>query len=254
MNKRYFHDVERFCVFIGYPGSGHTLIGSLLDAHPNAIIADECNVLKYVDAGFSRQQIFYLLSRNSQLAAAAGRKRAGYFYHVPGQWQGRFQKLRLIGDKKAGAFSYRMTAQPPLLERLQRLVNVEITFIHVIRNPYDIISTLSLRSGAPLAVSVKNFFTRCGRVESIKRRVKPTDVYDLRHEDFLRSPKAGLRDLGNFLNLPADEKFFDACASIVFQSAHQSRFDAPWNQALIDTVKQNMARHEFLDAYGYDEP
>jgi hypothetical protein len=30
-----FAHVESFCMFIGYPRSGHTLIGSILDAHPN---------------------------------------------------------------------------------------------------------------------------------------------------------------------------------------------------------------------------
>ena len=254
MNKNHYDGVERFCVFIGYPRSGHTLIGSLLDAHPNAIIADECNVLKYVEAGFNRQQIFYLLAQNSRLAAAAGRPREGYSYHVPDQWQGRFQKLQVIGDKMAGAFTYRMTVHPLLLERLQRLVNTEIKFIHVIRSPYDIISTLSLRTRAPLEVSVKNFFTYCGRVESIKRRLNTSAVYDLKHEEFITNPKTRLKDLCDVFNLPAHENYLDACASIVFNSPHKSRLEAPWTPVLIDTVKQNLAKHEFLEGYSYEGP
>ena len=94
-----FRDLETFCTFIGYPRSGHTLIGSLLDAHPQAMIADELDALRYNQAGFSRRQIFYLLLRNSRISAAGGRERTGYHYRVPGQWQGRFEKLRVIGDK-----------------------------------------------------------------------------------------------------------------------------------------------------------
>ena len=33
-------------VFIGYPRSGHSLIGSLLDAHPEVIVSDEYNVVE----------------------------------------------------------------------------------------------------------------------------------------------------------------------------------------------------------------
>ena len=38
--------VEAFCIFIGYPRSGHSLLGSLLDAHPEMVIAHELDVLR----------------------------------------------------------------------------------------------------------------------------------------------------------------------------------------------------------------
>jgi hypothetical protein len=40
--------VRSFCLFIGYPRSGHSLVGSLLDAHPDIAIAHEVNVLGLV--------------------------------------------------------------------------------------------------------------------------------------------------------------------------------------------------------------
>src|SRR5262245_36859172 len=67
--RRTFAAVETFCLFVGYPRSGHSIIGSLLDAHPNAIIADELDALKYVQAGFNQNQLFYLLLRNSRQSA-----------------------------------------------------------------------------------------------------------------------------------------------------------------------------------------
>ncbi len=36
-----FSKVHTFVLFVGYPRSGHSLIGSMIDAHPNAIIAHE---------------------------------------------------------------------------------------------------------------------------------------------------------------------------------------------------------------------
>src|SRR4051812_7341147 len=85
-----FSGVKTFCMFLGYPRSGHSLVGSLLDAHPNMVIAHELDVLKFVRAGFSCEQIFYLLLENSENYAKAGRKYSGYSYAVPNQWQGRF--------------------------------------------------------------------------------------------------------------------------------------------------------------------
>ena len=39
--------LERFCLFVGYPRSGHSLVGSLLDAHPDIAISHELHVLRY---------------------------------------------------------------------------------------------------------------------------------------------------------------------------------------------------------------
>lgn len=50
-----FEDLDTYCMFVGYPKSGHSLIGSLLDAHPQMAITHELDVLKYVHAGFSKR-------------------------------------------------------------------------------------------------------------------------------------------------------------------------------------------------------
>lgn len=37
--------IHTFVLFVGYPRSGHSLIGSIMDAHPNVIIAHEVKQL-----------------------------------------------------------------------------------------------------------------------------------------------------------------------------------------------------------------
>jgi hypothetical protein len=48
-----FPDLSTLCLFIGHPRSGHTLGGALLDAHPNAVIAQKLDVLGLVLDGLS---------------------------------------------------------------------------------------------------------------------------------------------------------------------------------------------------------
>jgi hypothetical protein len=133
--RRSFRDLETFCLFIGYPRSGHTLIGSLLDAHPNAVIADELDVLRFIQAGFSKNQIHYLLLRNSRKAAAGGRERTGYHYHVPGQWQGRYEKLRVIGDKMGGATALRLKFTPALMTSLAKILRLRVKLGAALQRP-----------------------------------------------------------------------------------------------------------------------
>ena len=72
-NRKLFDNVQTYCVFIGYPRSGHSLVGSLLDAHPNVIIAHELDALKFVKAGFDKHQLYQLLLENSRRFVRGGR-------------------------------------------------------------------------------------------------------------------------------------------------------------------------------------
>ena len=47
--------VNSFVQFLSFPRSGHSLIGSLLDAHPNAIVSHELDAMGLVHKGFSKK-------------------------------------------------------------------------------------------------------------------------------------------------------------------------------------------------------
>ena len=87
--------VRSFLVFVGHPRSGHSLVGSLLDAHPqHGRRPTSSTSLKYVAAGYRRDQLLTLVLEHARANAAAGRKSWGYSYAVPGQWQGRYRGWR----------------------------------------------------------------------------------------------------------------------------------------------------------------
>ncbi|KAL9978240.1 hypothetical protein ACROYT_G015735 [Oculina patagonica] len=72
-----------------------------------------------------------------------------YSYNVPGAWQGTFNgKLKVIGDKKGGGTTMELTEKPEkfsILKELNETVGIPLKFLHVIRNPFDVISTWVLR-------------------------------------------------------------------------------------------------------------
>lgn len=247
-------DIETYCMFVGYPRSGHSLVGSLLDAHPNMIIAHEADALKYLRAGFGKRQIFYLLLERSQAFAAAGGVWSGYSYKVPSQWNGRFEKLRIIGDKKGGRSTRRLGANPELLERLRKTLKVRVKLVHVVRNPYDNIATICKRSrDHDLSASIDFYFSMCETVASVKTRVPPDDFCDIRLEAVIERPRESLTELCRFLGTEPSRDYVDACSAIVFSSPHKTRNDMEWNPALIDKVKAQIDRFAFLHGYQYDE-
>lgn len=239
-------------MFIGYPRSGHSLVGSLLDAHPKMIIAHELDVLKYVEEGFKKGQILYLLLANAQRFTEAGRGWTEFSYAVPNQWNGRFQELKIIGDKKGGKTTRRLGAQPSLFEDLRSTIDIDQKYIHVIRNPYDNISTMSRRSSQSLDQSVDRYFSLCKTVTHIRKLVSVDKWIDIRHEAFIEDPRLSLRKCCQFLGQAASEDYLKDCASIVRESPHKSRYEAEWTPQLIKRVEEEIGRYPFLHGYTFD--
>lgn len=250
-----FAGVETYCMFLGYPRSGHSLVGSLLDAHPDVIIAHELDVLKYVHGGFSKEQIFYLLLENSRKLAARGRGYSGYSYRVPEQWQGRFRRLRVIGDKKGGRSSTRLHSNIGLLDSLYKTIGLKTKFVHVIRNPYDSITTMTIKNQRNYSLEnrIENYFSRVETVSKAKTRIPPDDILDLRQESLIEDPKRALRDLCALLGIEPFTEYIDDCAKIIFKAPQKSRRNLSWSEANIRRVAEKMKPYPFLAGYSYND-
>ena len=257
-NREIFDNVQTYCMFIGYPRSGHSLIGSLLDAHPNAIVAHELDALRFVGARFGKHQLYELLLDNSRRYAQRGREWNGYAYEVPQQWQGRFNELRVIGDKKGGHSTLRLAEDPELLHRLQKTVAIDVKFVHVIGDPYNNVAAMLKRPpvhvrNPTLSAIVEDYFYRCETNAGLKARLGDTAVLDVRQESFVASPERTLCELCDFLGLRYAEDYLEACASIVFESPHRSRPDIWWDAATLATVHDGIERFDFLKGYSYED-
>jgi hypothetical protein len=253
-NAEIFRHAQAYSMFVGYPRTGHSLIGSLLDAHPRVIIAHELDVLKLVRFGFSRNQIFHLLLKNSRRMAALGRRHSGYSYEVPTQWQGRYASLQVLGDKRGASSSMRLHKQPQVVEMLRKRMAIDVKFIHVMRNPYDVLSTMSkCTPEKPLEHHIEQFFNLCEAVADLKKRVGTNELFDLRLESFIEAPKAQLRRLCDFLGLESSDSYLEDCARIVFKSARKTRLEITWDPALIHSVQERISKFDFLTGYSFDD-
>lgn len=252
-----FQDVKTFCMFIGQVKSGGTLLGSLLDAHPDVVLADEVDALYYVSAGFKRDQIYHLLLKGAQREALKGRITARrltpYSLAVPGQWQGRFQKIEVIGDSKAGPSTRRFGQEPALLEQLQRMmVDVDLRLIQVIRNPYDPISAMIIRGGRTFENAVDHYFDYCETLLRLRQQLPDASLLAVRYEDFVHEPERHLTDLCRFLGIEAERDYLNACTGIVKESPEQYRHLIEWSPRWISIVRDRMNPFDFLTGYAYE--
>ncbi len=253
-----FQDVKAYCTFIGHMKSGGSMIGSLLDAHPNAILADEVYALRYIQAKFRREQIFHILLRASQKELLKGRVTARrltpYSWLVPDQWQGRFTNLRVIGDSATGSSTQQLAQTPNLLEKLRKVMKpVNLRFIHVIRNPYDPISIMMVRGKRTFENASEHYFASCQMLLDLRNQLSASELLSVRYEDFVNQPQKNLAEICIFLGLEPTPGYLKACANILNESPERSRRLVKWETDWVKHVKSRIAQYDFLAGYSFED-
>ncbi len=250
--RRDFADVRSFVLFVGCPRSGHSLVASMLDAHSDVVIAHELDALPYVAAGWTRGELYARILLHDREFTAAGRKWFGYDYIVPGQWQGRFRQLRVIGDKRGAVTTERIGEDPSLLHRLEDVVGVPVRLLHVTRNPFDNVVTMSRRASSSLEGAADRYLDLCATVASIHAE-RGGEIMHLRHEDLVADVPGRLGAVCRFLGLEADEDYLTACAGVAFDSPRRTRHELPWPAGQRDRMLAAMKQYDFLSSYALEE-
>jgi hypothetical protein len=226
--------LESFCLFVGYPRSGSTLVGSILDAHPNVIIGHEVDALGMIRWGARAQTLCRALISSSEKFRDVGSQWQGYNYRVDSLWQGRYSELKVIGDKEAGRTSVHCVREPELLDRLRDQVRRPLKCIHVVRNPLDNIATMYWRGrypylGLPLSVAIRDYRVMCDGVAAARGKLSKDEFLDIYYDDVVADPRRSIIALCEFLELPADKPFVESCIGAVSAGSYNSRSSVEWS-------------------------
>lgn len=256
-NPQQFRDVKCCCIFIGHTKSGSSMMGAMLDAHPNIILADGSDALQYVPAGFSKEQLFHILVKCSHREAMKGRVTARrlspYSFEVPNQWQGRYETLQVVGDTTSETALRRMANDPTLLVGLQKMMKgVEVKFVHVIRNPFDPISAMRIRGKRTAENAIERYFSICEMLVETRKQLDESNLLALRYEDAVYQPQQKLAELCQYLGVTAGAHYLQASTSILHKTPERTRDRVPWTAAEIATVEKKIAMYDFLKGYSFE--
>ena len=254
--KHMFADVKYYAMFMGYAHSGHSVVGAILDAHPNMVIANELHALReFHHHEFNKYKIFRLIMENSRTMADKNlRKNTGYNYNIPNLYQGRFERLEVIGDKKGGASSVYCQKHPEVFETIIRMFGSSLKVIHVVRNPYDNISAYAYRMGQKAnATLIESFFWRVDSVLNCRSKLGQEQFYTLHYDDLIRDKVGTLRELCRFLGQEADADYIEACSGALYDSPHRRRYKTEWSDEAKQLVESYIRSTPYSEIFGrYD--
>jgi len=257
-----------FLLFIGTPRSGHSIIGAILDAHPNALVSHEFHALKKISEGWTGNQLMNGIISTSVKQAAEGRSQSEidhgdeyyleaeptqakyrFDYSIPNQFQGQIDgRIEVIGDKKGGGSTTILAEIPELLQKLRDAVNLPIKLIYVVRNPYDNISTMAFRSGNSLISQVKEYRWYIENIHEILER-ETHECLTIYQEDFIMDTKQQLELICNWLKLDSSPSYIEDAASIVYKNPHESRNRLEWGDIERNEVENVIKKWPVLSRY-----
>lgn len=272
--------VKTLLFFIGIGRSGHSIIASILDSHPNMVISNELNLfdlLNKTSRAVDRSFIFNKIWERSCTQATTSLRdpSKGYTLAVDGLYQGSYRShIDVIGDKMGGSTISFFLTNPGQFEnhlnKLRTLLNIPIKVLHVIRNPFDNIATKCLHTALKhqysnfAAVKKDNLTVTIGHklihqqiaqyfqfyeASQIVKHQYQLDMMELHSKDLITSPRSMINSICDFLGVHCSDHYLDVVSDKVFTSQSNTRYNIKWTNEQIMMVKENIQKFEALRTY-----
>lgn len=270
--------IECFAQFVGFPRSGHSLVGALIDAHPDARISHELDAMGLFRAGMGFASIARLIDSNSRSFASHGKWWNGYSYAIDLPADESRQPL-VVGDKK-GDWAVRWCAKTPgLLQNFLASGVPQPKWLLVVRAPEDNIATMTLRRGGlydrlrikaaaeggsaselieqaqsdgqlPSEVSdemIDDYRELCKGIAAMQELIPRDQWLRVDYGDFTAAPSDGLKEIAAFLGLdPNPDWLAAASAAVRPPGKSRTRTKLTWTAAQEQAVAELKQQFSFL--------
>ena len=265
-------DVKRYVMFLSTGRSGHSWIGSVLDAAPNALVANEYGAFKKFRnerRQMTQDSLFEGLAKNSFICGKYGRIQV-YDYSIPGLWQGKIgngQVIDVIGDKMGGSTVEVLRsfgdpwedkgapeAQQKFIQEFRDMVKVPLRAVVVLRNPFNMIATNHLRGGwkgkeipsSSVQMELNKYRQIIWASENL---FEPGEVHTMTMESFATNTETEMILLCEFVGIRCPPNMFQIVNNLTNHTPHDTYMLAQWEEEQVIVVNDFIEKH--LSEYGY---
>ena len=259
--------LKTVCLPIGFPYCAGQTLACALTANPNIIMCQKMKALQdwsntIVTHGrfYATKKFFFTLLKGRGIRADAKEMLDhNKFYFIPNQWQGRVRQLSVIGECSPHINIKILSRQNyHVLKTFQEDIKVPLKFIFLMRNPYDIISSVIVRryirakQKEIMGIVFNQFIKRCTLGEKLLDKVSPDQVFLWRLEDHIADPQQKLLELCSFLNVESTQCYLDDCSKIFYKKPNRSRYLIDWPDVYKAQIATAIEQYNFLSGYSWD--
>ena len=218
------NNLNFFLMFCCPPRTGHTLIASILNSHPNVVCSNQRHILQNIEDMDMASLTSYIETRLDRSCWNPN----SYIDPMPKA------EIKVLGDKTGHRSTEVLISNPEKLDILKSIVKVPIKFIHVVRNPFDSLATwtkISAESNKnPISVEynalLPTFISLNDKIAELK---ETEEVLTLNHESVVRNMDGTLNSLCQFLHLEKNPEWVKRVKKTLWKEPRITRRSIKWN-------------------------
>lgn len=246
-----------------------------MDAHPDMIIPHEFNLFQVWPKNkqlHEKTSLFNAIYRKSREEAKKGQQATSHNY-VNSGWQGRFQKLQVIGDKSAHTttLSYLKSQEKAsaYFREIAETTGVPVQAVFVVRNPYDMIAreTIEMKEVRSSHYSKEKKFNNTLMVKGQSARLFQEakaveemivnwnlDTLEIHMEDFMTHPKEVMQDVCDFVQVDCSAEYLQQCYDKTLGEVSHTRTRdlIYWSPDIQHWVDSSINKYSFFQGYTLD--
>jgi hypothetical protein len=242
-----FSELSHLVIFLGSPRSGTTLVRTIIDAHPNAVIGNEVHILRLLRQGKTWQQIIRKICLNHD-KFKNNPFWTDYNYQINGAKNNK-KNLKIIGDKRSLGTIKAFVENPAMIKDFLDWSALPVKIIRCVRHPFDVIATKHWRNKKSLDWNIDEYFFAEKNAEHLVNIFKPQNTHHIYHEQLVQNPDMELRKLLTFLELEVQQEFITACKDRINPKSNLSRWRANWQPTQIKIVEEQVQHLPHLQGY-----
>lgn len=237
--------MKKFVLVIGCARSGTSMVGAIVDSHPNMLRAHESSASRALWQGRSRNDILDEIRANSASYGASNRPSEGYEYAIESEPK---QEIHVFADKVWNPALLNLSAT---IKQIAEIMEAPVALVHCTRNPFDVIATMHRRSGAPLRDRARFYFMHCDAAQMLYDRGH-TPVEIANHE-LIADPSTVSARLFDGLEFPASASHLDRIAARVSKKLSRTREQVEWPSGLVTEISERAAQYAFLRGHSFND-
>lgn len=240
-------DLHTFLLFIGYGRSGSTTVASVLNHHPNVLISNEMNII--LKRKYDRRKIITKIRKNAINNPIKWHSINYNFKGVNVDYNKNKSLIHVLGDKQANRTTIEEYRNDAIIWEFYNKIP-ELKFIHVIRNPFDIITTKYLKNKKKykknISNTVREFFDLTKTVHRVKKNFL---VYDIHLEDLINDHKGETKKLLDWVELRYNAKILNDCTHFLLNKKSVTRDKHVWTDGQKAKVKNFITGYDWFKDY-----
>lgn len=217
-NEPKWDELRGVVLFIGSSKTGSNLVGSILNAHPNIVMANNYQLLSHLDKKQKTKTIYHDMQRKTVMQAALRRMKK-----IKGAWQGSNERGQphLIGDNMVITMHYEGKNLTHQLKKLVNVTRLPLKLIHVVvQAPSNTKNSATMKSTSThdtkmkdIQYSLTDFLTQLKL--NPKMLGKNAQVVSVDFPTFTANPLAGVPKLCSDLEVECSTDFVQAVSQMI---------------------------------------